>query len=63
MTAAIAWSIRSGRPLPDALRLGLAAAHANLQTLLPGRLDPAGIHELAETVRVDRIMVRGPGVS
>jgi tagatose 6-phosphate kinase len=55
MTAALAWSIRSGRPLPDALRLGLAAAHANLQTTLPGRFDTAGIHETAETARVEEV--------
>jgi 1-phosphofructokinase family hexose kinase len=54
MTAAIAWSIRSGRSILDSVRLGLAAAHANLRDVLPGRFDPAGIHESAETIRVEQ---------
>jgi 1-phosphofructokinase family hexose kinase len=58
MTAAMAWSLRSGRDILDALRLGLAAAHANLQDVLPGRFDATGIHELAEAVRVEDIRKR-----
>jgi tagatose 6-phosphate kinase len=53
MTAAIAWSLRSGRSMPDALRLGLAVAHANLLQLLPGRFDPKGVEEVAGRVYVD----------
>ena len=53
MTAAIAWSLRSGRDMLDSVRLGLACAHANLQDMLPGRFDLTGVHELAETVRVE----------
>jgi 1-phosphofructokinase family hexose kinase len=58
MTAAIAWSIRSGRNMLDAVRLGLACARANLQHLLPGRFDPTGVHQLAQTIRVEDVAVR-----
>jgi len=57
MTAALAWSIRAGRDVPDSLRLGLAAAHANLRNVLPGRFDPRGIHEFAQTIRVEEVAV------
>lgn len=53
MAAAIAWSIRAGRGMPEAVRLGVAAAAANLGHLLPGRFDPTRIHERAEQVRAD----------
>jgi tagatose 6-phosphate kinase len=55
MTAAIAWSIRAGRSIPDSLRLGLAAAHANLQQLLPGRFDGTTVEGSAASVRVEKI--------
>jgi len=55
MAAAIAWSIRAGRGMPDAVRLGAAAAQANLRHVLPGRFDPAGIQDRAEQVRVEKL--------
>ena len=53
MAAAMAWSIRAGRSVLDAVRLGVAAAAANLRHPLPGRFDPAGIHQRASQVRVE----------
>ena len=55
MTAAIAWSLRAGRDLPAAVRLGVACAHANLQNVLPGRFDPKGVHGQAGSVRVEEV--------
>ncbi len=55
MAAAIAWSIRAGRRMPEAVRLGVAAAEANLRHVLPGRFDPAGIHDRAEQVRAEKL--------
>ena len=40
LAATIAWATRDGRPLPEAVRLGLAAAAQNVRQLLPCRLDP-----------------------
>ncbi len=58
IAAAVAWSLRSGRDMLHSLRLGLAAAHANLQHVLPGRFDPAGIRERTEAVRVEEVIPR-----
>lgn len=59
MAAALAWGIRRGQPVLDALRLGVAAARANLGHLLPGRFDLAGIDALADQVEVKRVPQRG----
>ena len=53
MAAAIAWATSNGRDLLAAVRLGMAAARANLRQIRPGRLDPSGIAEAAERVRVE----------
>jgi len=55
MAAAVAWSIGAGRGMPDAVRLGVAAAQANLRHPLPGRFDPAGIHQRAQQVRAEKL--------
>jgi len=55
MAAAIAWATSDGRDLPQAVRLGIAAALENLRQLLPGRLDRARVEELAERVRLEVI--------
>lgn len=55
MAAGIAWATREGRPLVEAVRLGIAAAAENLRDLLPCRLDPARVQRRAEDVRVERI--------
>jgi len=53
MTAAIAWSLRSGRDMLGALRLGIAAARANLCDVLPGRFHAARIRQRAEQIAVE----------
>jgi len=55
VAAPIAWATRSGRPLPDAVRLGIAAAAQNVRQLLPCRLDPQTLEAAAALVSVDRL--------
>jgi len=55
MAAAIAWAIRDGRSMVDAVKLAVAAAAENLTQLLPCRLDPDRVQRLAEAVRVERL--------
>jgi 1-phosphofructokinase family hexose kinase len=50
MAAAIAWATRDGRPLPEAVRLGIAAAAQNVRQLLPCRLDPSTLDAEAAQV-------------
>ena len=63
MAAAIAWAIRDGRSIVEAVRLGIAAAAENLRRLETGRLDPAVVQRLAGEVRVDCLsqQIRLPG--
>jgi len=51
--AAIAWAVRDGRKMVDAVKLGIAAAGENLRQLLPSRLDLARVELLAQRVRVE----------
>lgn len=53
--AGIAWAVRDGRDMVEAVRLGIGAAGENLGSLLPGRLDPAKAQERADLVRVERV--------
>lgn len=53
MAAGIAWAVRDGRTIVDAVRFGIAAAAENLHDLLPGRLDPASVARMAKQVRVE----------
>jgi 1-phosphofructokinase family hexose kinase len=53
LTAAIACAAREGRDLLDGVRLGLAAAHANLRQLLQCRFDATDARALAGMVRID----------
>ena len=55
MAAAIAWAIRDGRSIVDAVRLGIAAAAENLRRLDTGRLDAAVVERLARNVRVEEV--------
>jgi len=55
LMAGIACEIRNGRDLLDGVRLGLAAAHANLRQLLQCRFDASGVSALAETVCVEKV--------
>jgi tagatose 6-phosphate kinase len=55
MAAAIAWAIRDGRSMVDAVALGIAAATENLRRLDTGRVDPVVVQRLAGEVRVDTL--------
>ncbi len=54
LAATIAWATRAGRPLVDAVRLGLAAAGQNARQLLPCRLNPRTLEGEAAAVRVEK---------
>jgi 1-phosphofructokinase family hexose kinase len=53
LAAGIAWGLSLGRAPLDALRLGIAAAAENAGELLPARLDPQRVQEMAEQVRIE----------
>lgn len=53
MSAGIAWAIRAGRNVVDAVRLGIAAAAQNVARLDTGRLDPVCAEQQANRVRVE----------
>jgi 1-phosphofructokinase family hexose kinase len=55
LAATIAWARRDGRPLPEAVRLGLAAAAQNVRQLLPCRLDPRRLEAEAALVRLEAV--------
>jgi tagatose 6-phosphate kinase len=55
MAAAIAWAIRAGRSVIDAVRLGIAAAAENLRRLETGRFEAAVVERLASQVQVDAL--------
>ncbi len=55
MAAALAWAVRAGWDMLAGVRLGIAAAAANLRQLFPGRLDPTGVFEAAERVALRRL--------
>ena len=50
MAATIAWATRQGRDVPTAVKLGMAASTQNLGQLLPCRLDPSVVEDLAGRV-------------
>ena len=56
LTAAIACATREGRDLIDGVRLGLAAAHANVRQLRQCRFDPAGVRERVGQVQVEEML-------
>lgn len=55
LTAGIAWGLRSGRTMVEAVRLGMGAAAENLVELLPARIDAKLALERAKIVGVERI--------
>ena len=55
LAATIAWATRSGRSLPEAVRLGIAAAGQNVRQLLPCRLDPSTLEDEAALVRMQKV--------
>jgi 1-phosphofructokinase family hexose kinase len=50
MAAGIAWAIRQGREMVDAVRVGISAAAENVRRLETGRLDPVRVQEQAAQV-------------
>ena len=50
MAATLAWAIRDGVAMPDAVRLGIAASVDNLRQLLPCRLAPDRVREIAKAI-------------
>lgn len=55
LAATIAWATRAGRPLLDAVRLGVAAAAQNVGHILPCRLEPDRLAAQADLVRVEPV--------
>ena len=55
MAAGIAWGIAQGLEVPDAVRLGVAAAGDNLTQLLPARIDRQRVESLAQRVVIERL--------
>jgi sugar/nucleoside kinase (ribokinase family) len=55
LAVTIAWATRTGRSLPDAVRLGLAAAAQNVRQLLPARIQPDKLEAEAAFVGVEDV--------
>lgn len=55
MAAGIAWAIRAGRGIVDAVKMGIAAAAENVRRLDTGRVDPARVEQQAATVQVKEL--------
>lgn len=55
LAAGTAWAIAGGRDVPEAVRVGAAAAAQNLQSLLPSRLDPQGVEEIAAAIELEKV--------
>jgi len=55
LAAGIAWAVIAGKPIEQALRLGVAAAALNVAQLLPARLDSAAVERLAESVAIEHL--------
>jgi 1-phosphofructokinase family hexose kinase len=54
LAAGIAWGLQLGLDVPQAVRLGVAAAAENARQLLPARLDADRVRELADGVVIVR---------
>ncbi len=55
LAAGIAWGVAEGLQIPQAVRLGVAAAGDNLRQLLPARLDRQRVEELAAPITIERV--------
>lgn len=55
LAAGIAWAIRDGRDMVEAVKLGIAAAAENLRRLETCRLDPVRVRQRAGQVRVEEL--------
>ncbi len=54
LAAGIAWQVAQGRESLAAIRVDIAAASLGATTLLPGRLDPGDVLQLAATITVEQ---------
>jgi tagatose 6-phosphate kinase len=50
LAAGIAWALRRGTEMPDAICFGMAAAAENASTILPARLDPDRVRALVPRI-------------
>jgi tagatose 6-phosphate kinase len=55
LAAGIAYGLFRGREPAEAIALGMAAAAENLTALLPARLNPARVEQLATRIRPERV--------
>lgn len=55
LAAGIAWAVAAGKPVEQALRLGVAAAALNVTQFLPARLSAAGVDRLAAAVTIEHL--------
>ncbi len=55
LAAGIAWGLTNGMDMPEAIRIGIAAAADNASALLPARLDPARVLRLKEAVGFEEV--------
>jgi tagatose 6-phosphate kinase len=55
MAAAIAWAVRDGRSVVEAVALGIAAAAENCRRLDTGRVDPTVVERIARKVRIETL--------
>jgi 1-phosphofructokinase family hexose kinase len=55
VAAGIAWAVRDGREMLDAVRLGIAAAGENVQQMLPCRLDLSRVEKAAAKIDVEKV--------
>lgn len=55
LAAGVAWGIAQGNSLPDAVKLGVAAAIENALTLLPARLDSNRVRERAARIELEEL--------
>jgi len=55
LAAGIAWAVVAGKPIEQALRLGVAAAAWNVSQLMPARLEATEVQKLAAEVAVQHL--------
>ncbi|MCE9555637.1 MAG: hexose kinase [Planctomycetes bacterium] len=55
LTAGIAWSLRNGCEMTQAVQFGLAAAAVNAESLLPGRIDASQVAARTQGLTMEKI--------
>jgi fructose-1-phosphate kinase PfkB-like protein len=55
LASGIAWGLYSGMDMPEAIRLGIAAATENTSMLLPARLDPGRVRSRVAGISLERV--------